>query len=227
MVYVKNNFVTEKDMKELLKFTNKNLGTYNLFYSKYKVHFLSLTIFTCLTVIAIGLSLYCLYCKNQFIDIFSLCTLFFSLITGVLFENMRKKQYLWSYNIERKRLKILKNYYLDKGYNQFALECLIDLLQRELSIGINLNISVILGILLLPIWENYISYLYEKTLDGLQISKVIIALFLRFLLILFAVWCISIIEFIIDYIYKFRRRKIENIIYITRYIIYHENNGKR
>lgn len=224
---MKGKIVTEKDVKDLLKFANRYMRTYSFLYPKSKLYY-RLLIFLALTIIIIGgISCFLVYKKNPFCNELLIVTLVVCTITTILFDKYRKLELYRRPYTQGKRLKMLRRFYFYKGYNDFQLRCLISILEKKLSDNTNLNMSVILGILLLPIWENYVSYIYDKILMGVDINKIIISLFLRFIIILISIWCIAIINYIINYILSWRRRKIENIIYITQYIIHDKENDKR
>lgn len=224
---MKSKLITEKDVKEVLKFACRNMNNYVLLYARHKVLFASLVLCALLIVILGIVSVCFVLQKNKFSNIILIITLSLSFATAIIFNRLYKLKFLMTPYLQNLRLKKLRRYYRVKGYTQIELECLISLLGQKEYKGSSLNFSVILGILLLPIWENYVAYLYEKILDGLDISKILIGFFLRLSIIAFAIWCLSSINFIFNYIFTYRRRRIDNIVYITRYIIYDESKNEK
>lgn len=217
---MKSKLITEKDVNDLLKFACRNMNNYVLLYAKHKILFALLILFALFVVILGIISVCFVLQKSKFSDILLIVTLGSSFVTAMIFNRLCKLKVLNTPHIQNLRLKKLRRYYKTKGYSKFEMKCLIRLLRQKEYKGSSLNFSVILGFLLLPIWENYVSYLYEKILDGLDFSKILIGLFLRIFIIAIAIWCTFLINLTFNYIFTFRRRRIDNIIYITRYIIY-------
>ena len=120
--------------------------------------------------------------------------------------------------LKRKRLKLLERYYLEQNFSRYDLICLLKLLNKKVKRNSDIGITVLLGTLLFPVWENYVSFQYDKGLE--HITEMTINLFLRVIILIIIVGCVWKLSTIIDYILRYRSRKIENIIYLTEHILY-------
>jgi len=122
--------------------------------------------------------------------------------------------------IQRKRLEVLEQYYLEQNFKEYDLICVLRLLERKVKPKNSLGITFLMGTLLFPIWENYMSYLFENALENVKIIEMIGFILIRMVVLIIIIGSIWRLAIFIDYILRYRSRKIENIIYITEHILY-------
>lgn len=209
--------IGERDIKELLSFTDSNLSTYNLLYknSKMKIKYFSMLFSTFVTICLCVIDIYMLY-----YDLFAVSIILLNIvsISGLftLFINLKKYREKMFNHIQLKRVNYLKKYYLKKKYTCYELNIIINILNEK----VNKNkkdiwgLIVILGALLLPLWSGYV----EKYATNFNTVSILIYIMTRAIIISFLIIIVYFLSVPINYVLTFRQRKIENIIFLTKYI---------
>lgn len=215
---MENRIITQKDVQKLLEFAEKNMGSYLLFYSKRKKQYYILLVFSILIIVLCILDICLVYLNFARADIAIILTLGTIAFTFFRFKNLYNKYLKLETVIQRKRLKLLERYYLEQNFSRYDLICLLKLLNKKVKRNSDIGITVLLGTLLFPVWENYVSFQYGKGLE--HITEMTTNLFLRVIILMIIVGCVWKLSTIIDYILRYRSRKIENIIYLTEHILY-------
>lgn len=211
------HIITEYDINKLIKFTNQ-LGTLNILLpketGKIKMIFILSCILCAVLVVLCIIDIYCLL-KNDVSAIMITLTISVITIVFVLFAFLQKNNNKKMEYVQQFRKLKLKNYF--KNYSSFDLEIVVELLQKKID---NTRFDtwkmiIIIGTLIYPIWEYYITVWLNKS----EINDILFEIITRAIIIVFGIIVLYFINIPINYILCSRKRRIENIIFILKYII--------
>lgn len=223
--------ITNRDINNLIIFSKKHLGIYKLVYKEYKKIYWCIISFTCLSIVC--LILYILLSINKIIileKICFFCCIILCFITLFLSNKLNKITKDKHLKIQDKRLKLLIKYYNDKHI--YTRDILIINTQLEKRIKKiekqKTTVLVILGVLVLPLWENFIQYFYSEFTSIKFIKLFIFSIIMSFVIA-------SVIRIYNRGIYLYEENIyiknnvhiIENIIYLNTYIINDEEEKKK
>lgn len=220
--------ITNTDIRQLIIYSKRELGIYELVYRKYKkMYFVILSLLVFLLLLLYN-CIFILLSKGRIPYRIAKACLFFAILELILLYVFEKKTKTLHQGIQDIRIKKLKRYYTQKNYHVYDVTVINDLLQKRIShLEANrIKFSVIIAALIFPLWDIYINVLSEnKTfLEMLEVilpRAFIIAIFVILLLPIynFAQMTISEHVFTTNNIYI-----IDNIIFLNSYII-HEWEG--
>lgn len=216
--------INNADINNLIIYSKKNLGIYKLVYNKHKKLYLFSIILTVLEIILLIIYILLL--------VFKLGLLFENVCFGICFSNSMMALYLLyilNKRTKKKRLKVqnvryrlLKRYYNENNFSVDDLKKINQLLnQRVKKIEKQkTTILIVLGILLLPIWDvfvqNYLAYFSAQKL----IKIILLCIVLSFFIVLIIKLCNRGLYLYEENIYiKNNVSLIENLIYLNTYIL--------
>lgn len=135
--------------------------------------------------------------------------------------------------IQHIRLKVLKKYYKHKNFNTKEIKIINELLERKMARieKQKVTVIIILGTLVLPIWEIFLDYYFDE-FTMLKMKNFIIVLIMLSFIILFFIRMFNRTLYLYEENIYIRNNIsiIENIIYLNKYIIQEreeKNDGRR
>lgn len=213
-----DHIITKYDIDKLIKFSNQ-LGTFNILLSRRSNKFRMLYKVICIVSIILFLfcvfDLYYLY-KNEVSKTMLTLTFIIIIIDITLFSILLKNKYKMMSYVQQFRKFKLKNYF--KDYSDFNLKIIVELLQKRIdkSKFDMWKMIIIIGTLIYPVWEYYINIWLDKS----EINSILFGIIARAMIILFCIIILYIINIPINYVVCYKKRNIENIIFILKYIIH-------
>lgn len=223
--------ITNKDINDLILFSKKNLGIYKLVYKEHKKIYWCIISFTCLSIVS--LILYILLSINKIRTLEKICFFcciilcFITLFLSHKLNEITKYKHL---EIQDKRLKLLIKYYNDKNMHSKNILIInaqlakrIEKIEKQKT-----TVLVILGILILPLWENFIQYFYNEFTSIKFIKLFLFSIIMSFVIAAVMKICNRGIYLYEENIYiKNNVHIIENLIYLNTYIINDEEERKK
>lgn len=173
------DFITIKKKKDsLVEFSRNNLGTLKLIKlldRKLYLHHLAALIitYTLLIILLVGI-LRTISGVNG--DIFIIIAVFGDAILMITFKKILNRKHQLMPEIQRFRVNSIRRFFLDNSYCEIE----IDYIKKELfEEGIsekksNLRLTAALAILLLPLWEYFVSGFIDNASGSEQLSEVLL-----------------------------------------------------
>lgn len=216
--------INNTDINNLILYAKKNLGIYKLVYRKYKnIYWTSVS----LMILSIVLLLTYILLSNYQISLcieyicFGGCLLtsVFSLYSIHKLDTISKSVHL---KIQENRFKLLKQYYEINNFKIKDIKTINEMLSKRIEKieRQKITIIIILGVLVLPIWDSFIQH-YLKIFTAQQLLKII----LFSILISFVVTIIVKVFYKGLYLYeeniyiKNNTFVIENLIYLNKCLL--------
>lgn len=234
--YIFMKVINNTNINDLIIYSKKKLGIYELLYKKHRILYWSAIFLTCMTGISLlAYIILVIYYKRDILEAFFciFCTSN-ALIAFCLTKVLEHKTGGTNLNIQDKRLRHLKRYYCEKGYNSKEIKKINILLSKRIEklTDQKTTFLVILGILILPIWESFISE-YFTDFDSNRIFKMLIVCSIISIILAWLIkFCNNLIYLYEENIYIINNVSIiENLIYLNEYIIEEREeqtpNGRR
>lgn len=216
--------VSNHDVRLLLCFAIKELGSYKIIYKK-DCYCRQFTIILILAIIAGVLSIFGCLCsdfRNSIIAILISCISITA--SFVLGYNLRERAKQERFNLQSVRVEMLRAYYSEENYDCFQIEKICELLKIKLK-HLEKNaiyVLIIAGSLFLSLWTSYVQQVVGKNPDA-GFTEIALFLILRIIILLF------ILAMFAPFLNLLRELSfnsfsqiylIENLIYLTTYIVH-------
>lgn len=223
--------ITNNNINDLILFSRKNLGLYNLVYKKYKGLYWGMIANTILAIMFCAGYVYFIDKNVKGVTIlFFLGCFIFALIALAFSFYLDEESRDDSNNVQNTRLEKLEKYYQKKQFTRHDIIIINEQLRKRIEqIKSNrITIAVVFGMLVLPIWEvfaekYFVVFTTKKLFDFLQLC-IVLAILIIVCIRLYNRW---------EYLYheniyiKNNTHIMENLIYLNSYIINNRRVGKR
>lgn len=228
--------INNTNINDLIIYSKKNLGIYNLVYKdqKKKYYMSIISVFVSILFLIMYI-LFSVFNTNLVMErLCCFCCLITCLYSLRLIKYIEKKTKNKHLQIQDVRFNLLKNYYDANNYGYQEIKIINQQLEKRIEKidKQKITILIVLSIMIMPLWELFVQeYFYE--ISFLRIVKFL------FFLIIFSMIVLVIIRFLNKTLYLYEENfyiknntaLIENLIYLNNYIIQEKeeqiNNGGR
>lgn len=169
--------INNTDINNLILYAKKNLGIYKLVYRKYKnIYWTSVSLMILSIVLLVTYILLSNYQISLYVEYicFLGCLLacLFSLYSIHKLDTISNSAHL---KIQGIRLKLLKQYYEINNFKIKDIKTINEMLSKRIEKieRQKITIVIILGVLVLPIWDSFIQH-YLKIFTAQQLLKIIV-----------------------------------------------------
>lgn len=215
--------ITNEDITSLILYAKYNLGSYNLIFKRFKKLYWTIVYLVGASFLALVICIFSILFNAKWIKII---TIIICILTSAISLYLIHKLEMMSHNHMKKlqnyRLYKLVKYYRLNGYVLSDIKIINDCLalRKHKIERYNTTLLVMLGILILPVWENLVQYL----LTEFSVSNILAISFLATGIALILTLSLKHINHIIsiceeNIASKDNTHIIQNIIYLNKYII--------
>ncbi len=215
--------INNTDINNLIIFAKHNMGIYRLVYLRYKKIYWLTIVFCILCFLSLVLYLIVKFASNKIaVAISFLCCIFNAVAAIYLCRRLEALTENRQMKVQEKRLVILQRYYQRNNYTISDIIIINKQLEKRLK---NLDKQkttaiVVLGILVLPIWETMVEYALQEFTTERFVRIIAVTLIMTFFITIFIHILNRGIYLYEENVYvKNNSYIIENIIYLNHYII--------
>lgn len=220
----------------LILYAKKNLSIYKLVYKEKKIiYYFSITmLLISVILLAIDILLVCFNINKSIQILSSICCLLTCFCTLILLRYIDNKTQYKHLKIQDNRFRLLKHYYDDQNFSVKDIKRINQQLEKRINKieKQKVTILVVIGIMVLPIWDIFVQVYFINITFSKLIKFVIF-------FIVFSIIILISIRFFYKTLYLYEENFyiknnisiIENLIFINEYIIQEKeeqiNNGRR
>ncbi len=215
--------INNTDINNLIIFAKHNMGIYRLVYRKYKKIYWLTVLFLLLSFLFLLLYLIVkVSAKGIATTILFMCCILNAIAAQYMCRRLDALTATRHMKVQEKRLEILQRFYQRNNYTISDIKIINKQLEKRLN---NLNkqkttVTVVLGILVLPIWETLVQFALREFTTERFVRIVAVTLIMTFFITIFIYILNRGIYLYEENVYvKNNSYIIENIIYLNNYLI--------